>query len=495
MHHRTKLKLAWTVIAEGIVAVLLGVVALRAGTMSYSSQSNTQASAAWVDAQVVVPPPVETYYPPAPTPEPVLPTTTPTPYPPPSAPTVYPPDSMNRPNIVWAAHTNNTVTIWLGRFSESPQPSIQDARPVVKWAVTLNRAREFLEFRVSPDRQSLAVLLYETCYGIYEPPPTPEPGRAVLPYSGECIGDMPEDIYVVNLLTNKVQDIPDYNSHYKLYYEYSTQDLFEVQGMLGWFDNSRVGFQNIEGQILIATKDGSSLVPKLFPGRPDNIHLEGTSLLPDGKTIFTSTPDAFYLRDADSGKVTRIGDRNKALSYDFLSLSPDRRSVSYLLRARTAQGGYDYPFRYSLWRQDLATGKQDLITGNGIWDPHPAWSPDASQIAFAHADSQPNNDYTDISQPEGADTNIYIADTTGTFTSRRLTSFTGTHNSDIQWTPEGNLVLSSTAGSKTGTPGIVAVSTKDGSATMLVSPAPGESLVKPLMFGPTLPRVGADPGP
>lgn len=503
MQRSMSMKLSWAVIAVGLIVVLLVVVAGPMRTASPSLREGTAISVVRVANQAALPPVSSPEYPtslPQPyyTPEPI-----PTLLPPPAA-TSLPAVTGPLPNIAWSAESNSTLTIWVGHYSDSPAPSIQGARPVVRWNAHLAHSYvdvylRLVNMAVSPDNKSLAVLLREVCEPLPPEPtatpvpdPTPGPPPPSMPnVDGPCMGDFPTHPYVLDLGTNKAQSIPDY----KYYSLYAASKVSQPEKVLGWFDNNRLGLSS--GQMLVATKDGASLVQREWPNAGPYGNVSSLFLLPDHKTIFGWLLDGFYLRDADTGDVRKVGNYIKGFFSDSITPSPDGMRIAYL--DPNIEHEMTDMRHLGLGIQDFATDAFHKVISSGLWDPYPAWSPNGSQIAFAHVDFQPNNDYTDISQPEGAETNVYIADTTNTFTSRQLTSFTGAHNSSIKWTPENNLVLSSTAGSKTGKPGIVAVSTKDGRATVLVSPAPGEALVDPLMFGPTLPNgmphVGADPNP
>ncbi len=132
-----------------------------------------------------------------------------------------------------------------------------------------------------------------------------------------------------------------------------------------------------------------------------------------------------------------------------------------------------------------------------MWDTQPAWSADSSQIAFAYTENIPTGDDAWWSGfADKADTNIYLADVRA-LTSRKLTDFQGTHNRDIAWTPRGNLLMSSTAGSANGAFGLVAVRTATGTGFRVWGGEAGEEIVQPTFFGaielPGMPRSGVEP--
>src|SRR5205823_2967282 len=118
----------------------------------------------------------------------------------------------------------------------------------------------------------LAVLLPYICIPA-PPPPTPTPNASGYiprqPDESECegAGIWPTYIYVIDLTTNKAQHIPDYYSHYQLY----ADNIFSNIKIIGWFDNDRFGVTSGRGDMMTATKDGSSFIPRRWPGQgPSN---------------------------------------------------------------------------------------------------------------------------------------------------------------------------------------------------------------------------------
>jgi hypothetical protein len=344
----------------------------------------------------------------------------------------------------------------------------------------------------SPDGRSLAVLLPVVCVPA-PPPPTATPNSSGISPSGpdetncEGSGIWPQYIYAIDLATNKVQSIPDYYRNYQLY----ADNIYNNSKILGWFDNSRFGVADSSSRMSTATKDGTSFIPRPWPNQsPPSLVL---ALLPDHMTIFAWVDDGFYFRDAPTGVVHRVGDRIAGTWLDYLAPSPNGKLI-YSLEPESGMASTDGQ-HYSLWAQDLASGTRTQLIASGVWDTQPAWSPDSARIAFAHTNNVPSGDKVWVGQPESADTNIFISDL-ATHTTRPLTNFTGAHNSNVQWTPAGNLVLVSSAGNSNGSSDLVAISTTDGKLTTLVSASRGEQLLHPLLFAaalPGVPRTGADP--
>ena len=423
-----------------------------------------------------------------------------TPMPPPRAETFPPRSGAQSPNIAWSAQTEDTLTIWLGHYSDNPNPAITARRAVARWN---DVEREWLDTRldlvsmsVSPDERSLAVLLNEVCIAA-PPPPTPTPDLSGTPQVGipntgnECEGFSAQHLYVINLDNGRVQPIPaDIRG-----------GLYNIQKIIGWFDNDRFGLEPVIGQMIVASKDGALFESRTWPGHSIYDTVYSLSLLPDHKTIFAWVGNEFYFRDAPTGDVHKVGNRLYAalaqdwlLAYDHLMPAPDGKLISHQEPVMAKDSlGYDSQ-REELWVQELATDQRYKLSDEGVWDFHPAWSPDSSRIAFAFSEgAAPNLDNWSVDFTRWFFTDIYIADVP-TRTSHKLVDFTGAHNRDIQWTPGGNLVLSSTTGSQSVDFNLIAISTVDGKVTTLVSAKPGEQLVRPLLFvaeSPGMPSAGS----
>lgn len=480
---------------ELALLILLSLALVGCDNAQVLNQSSVRPDIAVTATSIAeLPTPVGTYYPPLSTEPPYTPPPIPTLQPPPAA-IPMPITTGPAPNVAWSAETDNSLTIWAGRYSDSdgPTPSITGARAVAKWT---GIRLELRSMAVSPDHKSLALLTDEPCI-VPTPAPTDTPVPFVTPpvpfpnIGEECEGGVPQHIYVVEVATGKVQSIPDYG-HYKLYEDSRNHYYTKI---LGWFDNQRFGIVQENGQMITATKDGASFIERRWPGTSIGDYIWGTTLLPGHNTIFSWVGDGFFFRDAGTGAVQRVGNRIEGTELNNLEPSPDGKHISSL-ESESDHNGNDFE-HFGLWVQDLASDARKQLIGTGVWDTQPAWAPDSTRIAFAYADVIPPGSAIDsIDVAEAADTNVYIADVTAG-RARQLTHFTGAHNSNIQWTAGGNLILSSTAGSRTGGPGIVGVSTVDGRATVLVGAEAGQRLVRPLFFGPVgvpgMPGTGAQP--
>lgn len=446
-----------------------------------------------------IPAAIETYSPPTTTPD-LRPTPTyappPTQEPPPLA-EVFPVDKAAPvPNVAWSAESDNRLTIWVGHYSDNPAPGISAARRVAQWNNTkrVDYAITYLalgNMAVSPNNRYLAALVKGVCEA---PPPEPTatpggdpniPGMPIV--DGPCEGFGPEYIYVIDLATGRVQTIPDYN-------RYHDSNLSGLDKIIGWFDDDRFGIKPDSGHMLVATRDGTPIESRVWPGASIYDSVYRLSLLPDHKTIFAWVHGEFFFRDAPTGVVRKAGNKLEGIGYEYLAPSPDGKLISYQ-EPETGRESNDGR-HYELWAQELATDRLHKLSPVGVWDTQPAWSPDSSRIAFAHTESIPtSNDAWWSGFADKANTNIYIADA-ATNTSRKLTNFTNAHNAGSQWTPAGNLLLSSTANSQDGRFDLMAVSSVDGKATTVISAGQGEGLFDVTFFGvgtlPGMPRSGGE---
>lgn len=444
-----------------------------------------------VSIGVSVPLPVGTASYPTSTPAPTEPYYTSTPLPPPPVAATYPPAYEPVANIAWSVQSDKALAVWVGHYTDSPVPAITGARPIARWTgVPVDLA----SMAASPDGHSLAVLVAEVCVP-GAPLPTATPNSLGIAPSGadetfcEGSGIWPQYVYAIDLMTNKVQSIPDYYRNYQIYADH----LYNNSKILGWFDNSRFGIADDSAEMSTATKDGSSFIRRPWPNLSPFSPVFSIALLPDRKTIFAWVGDSFFFRDAPTGAVRQVGDRIADTSMSYMSPSPDGKLVYSLEPERPTVGNDGKHF--GLWVQDLASGSRTMLVDKGVWDIRPAWSTDSSRIAFIHTDNVPSGDSDWVGLPTSADTNIYISDL-AVHTTRQVTNFTGAHNSNIQWTPADNLVLTSSAGNSGGRSDLVAISTMGGKLTTLISAGQSEQVLHPLLFDaglPGIPGTGADP--
>lgn len=461
-----------------IIAALLLLMSALAGCNTAPSVPPTPDSSVVPVSGQALPSPVETAEPPplptltnvtpqpSATPAPTLPLPTPPPLLPPPAAVTFPTDPTLTPNIAWGVQTSDTLTIWAGSYSDTPEPNISKAIPVARWDAPL----KLLDIDVSPDHRSLAVLAQEE--------PTAE-------------GIWPKWLSVIDLTNHKVQPIPDYG-HYDLYEDYWFRTPIRI---IGWLDNNKLSVQesNIPAAVVVATKDGTTYSRLPFPGEYSSAH--ETALAPDRNTFFSDVVQrgkgGFWLYNTDGGNLRKVMDREKTRPLHAPTWSPDGKYITFLsdevLPDELKEGKRrEYYGHMGVWVLDLNTGSQKKVDGADVWDASPVWSPDGSEIAFLRAkgpikDEKIRHRYD---RPENVSTDIYIADVIS-LKPRKLTSFSGKKNSGLQWVPGGNLILSSTADSQDGTPDLIAVSKKDGKITKIGKKSPGnsnEALVHPLVF-------------
>jgi WD40-like Beta Propeller Repeat len=429
-----------------------------------------------------IPPPVGTVEPPTTTPAPILPTNTPAPLPRPPRATTLPvltptPGAATPtlsakasggldPNIAWGVATDSELTIWVGAYSDTPAPSISNSRAIVKWATPLT----LLDMAVSPDHQSLAVL------AVNPPMPNEE-------------GVRPTWLYVIDLSTNAVQGVPDYDNYYSLYQYYYFQSPDRI---LGWLDNNNFSVQQVaDFAVAIANKNGAAYAKLPFP--TDNNAAPETALSADRTTFFslvTGEDGAFWLYNADGSNPRKVVSADAAKALYRPTWSPDGKSISFLSpQIETHEDSDLLNFQHlNIWLLDLASSSQQPISKDIVWDVQPAWALDSSKIAFLRADSPVTDDNLSVSydNPTQVNTNIFVASTSD-LTPKQLTGFQNVSNTGLSWTPDGNLVLASSfqsayPGTPDGLPNLIAVSSKDATTTTLISSPKGQVLEHPILF-------------
>ena len=425
-----------------------------------------------------LPTPVQTYAPIINPTYPTYPTFTPLPYTPEPSPTLPPPpppvsitpavagvvsstahgkarSGSSSYAIAWGVETSNSLTIWTGDYSDVPSPNISNTKAVARW----DSALRLIDIAASPDGRALVVLSTDIL----------TPGSE---------GLRPHWLSVIDLSTGKVQAIPDL-SHADLYEYYYYRP---PQRIIGWIDNNRFAVQQIGDDVaMIASKDGTSYSRVPFP--PQYSGAIDTALSPDRTTFFSvvvGNEDGLWLYSIDGNNPRRVLEISSVKPpYDPL-WSPDGRYISFLSPSPPLSEGWDFK-HMSLWLLDLDTSVEKQATqADDVWGD-PAWAPDGSKIAFLRAVAASNDPDVSYKSSEKVHSNIFIADLKG-LTPSKLTKFSDAKNSGLEWTPDGNIVLSSTAGTINGLPGIIVVYTRDGSTEKLLEGSNGESLVHPVIF-------------
>lgn len=389
------------------------------------------------------------------------------------------------PNLAWGVETPDSLTIWVGSYSEPAaaganplgatlarytgakdpaEPALSWARPVVRWGKVMDAPIRLIEMAVSPDRKSLAVLMYndQSVNGME--------------------GLYPTWLSVVDLGNNKVQPIPDYQNNYGLYKDVYSDRVVKIAG---WVDNNRLAVQGsgATADAIVIARDGAAHSPIRFPG--EYASAVDIALSPDRATIFAETLADFWMSNIDGTnprKIAAIGPTNEASQ---LTWSPDGKRVGYVSPRLVIEGELKYPSveQAGVWVLDLDKKSQTLVSGEDAWNTGPAWSADGLQIAYIQADDAREANAA-RSKFKKYNSNIFVAEVTGS-APRKLTRFTGKKNSGLQWTPQGNILLASTAETQGEAPDLVVLQKKDGKTTKLSkkpSSNSDEAVVGPIIF-------------
>jgi WD40 repeat protein len=363
------------------------------------------------------------------------------------------------------------LTLWSGKYDTASSPGISDAHPIVRWN-TPEGPLKVVGLSVSPDRESLAVLL----------------GNAVV--RGE--GDFSRWLYVVDLQSRAIQPIPDYSTQYASY-EYQQQR--PPVKILGWLDNDKFAVQQDgEYAAAVASKDGTSYARVPFP--PQYSDATETALSPDGKILLSAVvgdDGGLWLYQPDGSNARKIVDRSQMRPFYAPVWSPDGEQVAFLSPKLFMKDGVTWQNgrAVGIWFLDIDAASETAKTGhpsidqeerdsNDVWDVSPVWSRDGSQLAFLRADAPVSSDLVSPDRPEEVGSNVFVANISD-FVPRKLTNLSGMKNGNLQWTAEGNLVLSS-EGAASNTSSIIMVSTKDGQVIELIGSSSKERYTHPIII-------------
>lgn len=461
----------------------LGLVCLLAVLgSSFGSRQSAESTRNQLSTNQSIPQPIGTYVGATSTPELIAVPSIEAKLPPPPAADIIAVDTQAvAPNIAWGVEAPDNLTVWVGRYSETL--GMTDARPITKWKVAPDSPMRIADISVSPDHNSIAVLLSLVC--VPSPlSPTPDlPAGEVLPNTDAhvpCQQGSPQFLYIISLTNNQVQNVPDYDERYDLYEELLITPILRI---VGWMDNNRVAFEYggiPMTYIAVATKDGTAISLSAFP--PGYATQLDTTLLPDGQNFLSvvsgdgSTESGLWTYDLEGRTPRKLVDLDKIHSPYEPALSPDGKYVSF----RSPKDSSQFE-DMGIWLLDLTTMSEKVVTMENTWNSVPVWSPGGSQLVFLQADVKPKTPKT---LPDNIATNVFVVDAKD-LKPRKLTKFADKENRDLQWTSDGNLIAASTAFSTDSTLDLVAIKVKDGKPEKLSKktvPSSAENVVHPVVF-------------
>jgi WD40 repeat protein len=372
----------------------------------------------------------------------VPPTTTPaSPIEEPTAPLPTPPvaESLDpqeqKPNAAWGEESDQSLSIVVARYIEFPVPAMQGWRTVVRWDYPL----ELLDLSVSPDQRWLAALTKER--------------------QTEEEGITPTWLYVIDLSTNEIRSLPDYRAKPDLY-EY--QYFRPMERILGWTDNGTIAVQQSttgKDGVVIASIEGSSYERLPFP--PDEASAPATAYSPVRNLFFSevigtdSLPSGYWIYNADGSNPTLVLETNEARPVYVPDWSPDGNFISFVSPRIEPSGLTDYAFA-NIWLFNPESKSLRAISEEEkVWDTIPTWSSDGQQLAFVRLE-RPAGDRLNYGYPADVETTVYVANTDN-FQPEQVPALRDARNDSLQWSPNSDLVATSSAGDPEGLTRLVAV--------------------------------------
>jgi dipeptidyl aminopeptidase/acylaminoacyl peptidase len=175
-----------------------------------------------------------------------------------------------------------------------------------------------------------------------------------------------------------------------------------------------------DSEIYVMNADGSGL-RRLTDNRASDDLVRWT---PEGRLSFRSNRDralTLYTMNADGSDARQLLDSKSADSHDW---SPDGTRLAYIGDAKPVDAGCS--FARELFVSNADGSDPVALTSDELYQQDPAWSPDASTIAFTASNQ---SDYA---------WEIFLVDADGSDL-RRITSYDGYDQNPI-WSPDGSMI-------------------------------------------------------
>ena len=137
-----------------------------------------------------------------------------------------------------------------------------------------------------------------------------------------------------------------------------------------------------------------------------------------------------YAWSPDGARVVLVSEDPDSAEAD--TTAPPRPIVITRYHFKNDDEGYLEGRHYHLYLLDVATHQVQQLTSGSFDEENPAWSPDGRSIAFV------SNHDADPDRSENSD--VFVMDATPGAPARQLTTFRGSDEGDLAWSPDGKRI-------------------------------------------------------
>ena len=139
---------------------------------------------------------------------------------------------------------------------------------------------------------------------------------------------------------------------------------------------------------------------------------------------------SYYAWSPDGTRVVLVSEDPDPAEAD--TTAPPRPIVIRRYHFKNDDEGYLEGRHYHLYLLDVATHQVQQLTSGSFDEENPAWSPDGRSIAFV------SNHDADPDRSENSD--VFVMDATPGAPARQLTTFRGSDEGDLAWSPDGKRI-------------------------------------------------------